>query len=276
MKFAAFGKSAVRIALLGPIVWTFHVAAWAQGVPASQPSTPQTDAAGPPAGDRLDEVVVTAQFRQQNLQQTPLAITALSGAMLQARGQVMIADVANEAPSVTLKPNSATYGSSLAANIRGVGQFDFHPALEPGVGVYVDDVYYATLTGSILDLLDLDRIEVLRGPQGTLAGKNSIGGAIKLYSRRPTGSDTGFISVTGGTSKRLDLRAAADRQPVPAAFRCEPLAGRLCRSARLRVCASWTRNPELTRPSELSAFAAGGARVSGRSGQSAFHRPRQP
>lgn len=218
MKFAAFGKSAVRIALLGPIVWTFHVVAWAQGVPASQPSTPQTDAAGPPAGDRLDEVVVTAQFRQQNLQQTPLAITALSGAMLQARGQVMIADVANEAPSVTLKPNSATYGSSLAANIRGVGQFDFHPALEPGVGVYVDDVYYATLTGSILDLLDLDRIEVLRGPQGTLAGKNSIGGAIKLYSRRPTGSDTGFISVTGGTSKRLDLRAAADLRLTDSLF----------------------------------------------------------
>ncbi len=99
------------------------------------------------------------------------------GRCSEARSQVTIADVANQAPSVTLKPNGAAYGPSLAANIRGVGQFDFHPALEPGVGIYVDDVYYSTLTGSIVDLLDIERVEVLRGPQGTLAGKNSIGGA---------------------------------------------------------------------------------------------------
>src|SRR5690606_38157457 len=102
-------------------------------------------------------------------------ITAVSAEMLEARGQTNIADVAAQAPSVTLKQNSAAYGPSLGASIRGIGQFDFHPALEPGVGIYVDDVYYATLTGSILDLLDLDRVEILRGPQGTLAGRNSIG-----------------------------------------------------------------------------------------------------
>jgi iron complex outermembrane receptor protein len=158
----------------------------------------------------VEEVVVTAQFREQNLQDTPIAITAVTGEMLEARSQLTIADVANQAPSVTLKSNAAAYGPSLTANIRGVGQFDFHPALEPGVGLYVDDVYYSTLTGSILDLLDLDRVEVLRGPQGTLAGKNSIGGAIKLYSQRPQGDDSGTASVTFGSRDRLDLRGSFD------------------------------------------------------------------
>jgi iron complex outermembrane recepter protein len=156
------------------------------------------------------EIVVTAQFREQSLQDTPLAITAVNSEMLEARSQTDISQVANQAPSVTLKPQGAAFGPALGANIRGVGQFDFNPALEPGVGFYVDDVYYATLTGSILDLLDLDRVEVLRGPQGTLAGRNSIGGAVKLFSQRPEGSNTGQVSAAYGSRDRLDLRASAD------------------------------------------------------------------
>jgi iron complex outermembrane receptor protein len=157
-----------------------------------------------------DEIYVTAQFREQNLQDTPLAITAVNAEMLEARSQTDISQVANQAPSVTLKPQGAAFGPSLAANIRGVGQYDFNPALEPGVGLYVDDVYYATLTGSIFDLLDLDRVEILRGPQGTLAGRNSIGGAVKLYSQRPEGSNTGSISAAYGSRNRIDLRGSAD------------------------------------------------------------------
>ncbi|MBO9602745.1 MAG: TonB-dependent receptor [Novosphingobium sp.] len=162
------------------------------------------------ADNSTDEILVTAQFRQQNVQKTPLAITAVSGDMLDARSQTSIADIANQAPSVTLKPQGASFGPSLTANIRGVGQYDFNPAFEPGVGMYVDDVYYPTLTGSILDLLDVDRVEILRGPQGTLAGKNSIGGAVKMYSKRPTGSNSGFISGTYGSRDRIDLRGAVD------------------------------------------------------------------
>jgi iron complex outermembrane recepter protein len=157
-----------------------------------------------------DVILVTAQFREQNLQDTPIAITAVSAAMLEARSQTSIQDVANQAPSVTLKQQGATFGPSLGASIRGVGQFDFNPAVEPGVGLYVDDVYFATLTGSILDLLDLDRVEILRGPQGTLAGRNSIGGAVKLYSRRPTGDGSGYISAAYGSRNRIDLRGSAD------------------------------------------------------------------
>lgn len=177
---------------------------------AATPAFGQEAAAEDQRDGGVDTIVVTAQFREQNLQDTPLAISAISGEMLEARSQTNIAEVANQAPSVTLKSNSAAYGPSLAANIRGVGQFDFHPALEPGVGIYVDDVYYSTLTGSILDLLDLDRVEVLRGPQGTLAGKNSIGGAVKLYSQRPRGDNTGYASLTYGSRDRVDLRAGFD------------------------------------------------------------------
>jgi len=159
---------------------------------------------------QVEDIVVTAQFREQSLQSTPLAITAVSSAMMEARSQTNVAQIANEAPNVTLRPGNASFGPSLAASIRGIGQYDFNPALEPGVGLYVDDVYYATLTGSIFDLLDLDRVEVLRGPQGTLAGRNSIGGAIKLYSKKPTGDGSGMIQGTYGSRDRMSIRASAD------------------------------------------------------------------
>jgi iron complex outermembrane receptor protein len=168
--------------------------------------------------EAIEEVVVTAQFREQNLQVTPIAITAVTGDMLDARSQTNIAAVANQAPSVTLKPQGAAFGPSMVAAIRGIGQYDFNPALEPGVGIYVDDVYYATLTGSLLDLLDLDRVEILRGPQGTLAGRNSIGGAVKLYSKKPTGSGTGYVSGTYGSHRRIDLRGSADIKVADSLF----------------------------------------------------------
>ena len=149
----------------------------------AQDAAAQQNSPGPgnaPSAGGVEEIVVTAQFREQNLQDTPLAITAVSAEMLEARSQTNVAEVAAQAPSVTLKPQGTAYGPSITASIRGIGQYDFNPALEPGVGLYIDDVYYATLTGSLFDLLDLERVEVLRGPQGTLAGRNSIGGAVKL------------------------------------------------------------------------------------------------
>jgi iron complex outermembrane receptor protein len=161
------------------------------------------------ATSALPEITVTAQFRAQNLQNTPVAITAVNAAMMDARSETSIYQVAMQAPSVTLKPQGAAWGASLAASIRGVGQYDFNPALEPGVGMYVDDVYYATLTGSIFDLLDLDRVEILRGPQGTLAGRNSIGGAVKLYSKKPGEGDS-YISAAYGSRNRVDFRGSAD------------------------------------------------------------------
>ena len=159
--------------------------------------------------DTLEEVIVTAQFRSENLQETPLAITAITGDMLEARSQTSIYEVAAQSPNVTLAPQNQANGSGLVAFIRGVGQIDFNFALEPGVGLYIDDVYYSTLTGSLVDLLDVDRVEVLRGPQGTLAGRNSIGGAVKMFSKKPEG-EGGYVSLAYGSYNRVDVRASGD------------------------------------------------------------------
>tara|TARA_A100001391_G_scaffold273_2_gene654 strand:- start:71018 stop:73612 length:2595 start_codon:yes stop_codon:yes gene_type:complete len=162
------------------------------------------------SGARTNTIVVTAEFREANLQDTPIAITAVNSEMLEARGQTDIAQVAAQAPNVTLKAQPQGGGNGLIAFIRGVGQVDFNYALDPGVGVYVDDVFIPTLSSSLLDLMDLDRIEVLRGPQGTLAGKNSIGGSIKLFSARPQGDNSGSFRATYGSYNRIEARGMAD------------------------------------------------------------------
>ncbi|SEJ99081.1 iron complex outermembrane recepter protein [Sphingobium sp. AP50] len=179
--------------------------AWAE-----QSGTESADASISSPTTSNDDIVVTAQFRSQRLQDTPLAITAVNAAALESRSQTTITEIAEQSPSLTLKNQSPSMGPSLAATMRGIGQYDFNPALEPGVGFYVDDVYFATLTGSIVDLLDLDRVEILRGPQGTLAGRNSIGGAVKLFSLKPEGTNSGYISVAAGSRSRLDLRGSFD------------------------------------------------------------------
>jgi iron complex outermembrane recepter protein len=181
----------------------------------SSPGFAQTlaaaDAAAPASADSLQEVIVTAQFRVEKLQETPLAITALSGDALAARNIVSLQDVSQAAPNVQLFENNAAYGKTMAAFIRGIGQGDFNFAsAEPGVGIYIDDVYFASTFGSMFELLDIDRTEVLRGPQGTLFGKNSIGGAIRVISKKPTGDGTGFGEVTLGNYHRREVRAGFD------------------------------------------------------------------
>jgi iron complex outermembrane receptor protein len=159
----------------------------------------------------LEEIVVTAEYRTEKLQETPLAITALSGDALIERGIDNLEDVTKAAPNVTLFQANAAYGKTMAASVRGIGQGDFNFAsAEQGVGIYVDDVYFANTFGSMFDLLDVDRVEVLRGPQGTLFGKNSIGGAIRLVSKQPMGDDTGFAEVTVGDYNRREVRAGFD------------------------------------------------------------------
>ena len=171
----------------------------------------------PAAADNgaLEEVTVTAQFRAQPLQDTPIAITAVSADMIESRSQNNLAALANQAPNVNLRETGGAFGPGMSASIRGVGQADFNPALEPGVGVYIDDVYYASLTGANFDLVDVDRVEILRGPQGTLAGRNSIGGAVKLFSALPKGDDTGSVKVGYGSRHLFDVRAVADVSLIP-------------------------------------------------------------
>ncbi len=170
------------------------------------------DAAAPAAQAAADpnEIIVTAQFREQNLQDTPLAITAVTAETMEAKSQTNLAQVADSAPNVVLKPQGASFGPSISVAIRGIGAGDFNPAFEPGVGIYIDDVYYPQLTGAVFDLLDLDRVEILRGPQGTLAGRNSEGGSIKMFTKRPQGSNEGFVEGTYGSRQRIGIRAGID------------------------------------------------------------------
>lgn len=197
---------AVSFIALGTGLCIAATPAMAQSTAAAQSDDPAATADDNQNGD----IVITAQFREQRLQDAPLAITAITGEMLEARGQTSIADVGDQAPNVTLRQAPATYGPAVVAYIRGVGQRDTSFALEPGVGLYVDDVYLPTMHGSLLDLIDLDRVEILRGPQGTLAGQNSIGGAIKLYSKKPDGGGGGYVQATYGSYNRVELRGAAN------------------------------------------------------------------
>ncbi|HTX23628.1 MAG TPA: TonB-dependent receptor [Steroidobacteraceae bacterium] len=160
--------------------------------------------------NQLQEVIVTAQFQNQSVQQTPLAITAISADALAERGQTSLVQITQDAPSVQLAPEVGAFGPSMSAYIRGIGQSDLDPALEPGVGIYIDDVYFGTLTGSLMDLLDLDRVEVLRGPQGTLEGMNSEGGAIKLFSKLPDATESSSFDLLGGSRNHVELRASTN------------------------------------------------------------------
>jgi iron complex outermembrane receptor protein len=162
------------------------------------------------AADELQEVVVTAQFRQENLQDTAIAITAVSGEQLEQQGLTNLTDLGLVIPNANIRPQGSFSGPTPFIGMRGVQTSDYIFTSDPGVGVYIDDVYQGTLTGSAIDLLDLERVEVLRGPQGTLFGKNSLGGAIRLISTQPKGNDTGSLEVTYGTSHRLDLRGIYD------------------------------------------------------------------
>jgi iron complex outermembrane receptor protein len=174
----------------------------------AQNTPPPADTAA--SDETAPDIVVTAQFRETKLQDTPIAITAVNAALLEKRGQTNIAAVAAQAPNVSLRPQPQNGGSGLIAFIRGVGQVDFNYALDPGVGVYIDDVYIPTLSSSLLELIDLDRVEILRGPQGTLAGKNAIGGAIKLFSAKPKGDGSGMLRVEYGSYNEVAVRGMLD------------------------------------------------------------------
>jgi len=189
-------------------------AADAQPSNATENGAPASPASAVPAMAG-NEIVVTAQFRAQNLQNTPLAITAFNAASLEVRGLTQGSDLTNATPNLLFKPSTASFGPAIQLYIRGVGQQDSSFASEPGVGTYIDDVYYGILFGANFDLLDLDRVEILRGPQGTLAGKNSIGGAVKLYSHKPDGKNQAFMEATYGSRDHVSFRGGADITLVP-------------------------------------------------------------
>ena len=136
------------------------------------------------ADKAIDEIVVTtARRREESLMDVPLSISVLGGVDLERIGAVDIVEIAKQSPNVTLEVSRGT-NTTLTAFIRGVGQQDPVAGYESGVGLYVDDIYFNRPHAAVLDLYEVERIEVLRGPQGTLYGRNTIGGAIKYVTRR--------------------------------------------------------------------------------------------
>ncbi|WP_375421491.1 TonB-dependent receptor [uncultured Sphingomonas sp.] len=149
------------------------------------------------------DIVVTARRREESLLDVPIAISAFSGAQLEASGALDVTDLSNITPNVTLETSRGT-NSTLTAFVRGVGQQDPVAGFEAGVGIYLDDVYLNRPQAAVLDIYDVERIEILRGPQGTLYGRNTIGGAVKYVTRRLGDDPTLRLRATYGSYDQAD------------------------------------------------------------------------
>jgi len=152
----------------------------------------------------LEEVTVTAQRREQSLQDVPVAVTAFDADAMERAGTATIVDLQRTAPNTTLQVSRGT-NSTLTAYVRGIGQADPLWGFEPGVGLYIDDVYLARPQSGVLDVFDVERVEVLRGPQGTLYGKNTIGGAVKYVTKKLTGESEFSAKASVGSYGQRDL-----------------------------------------------------------------------
>ncbi len=190
-------------ALLASTAWVAPVWAQATPAPAAQDSKPN---------DGIAEIVVTAQKRAENVQDVPIAISAFGADTLKERAVGSVAQLSAIAPNVNLDAGTPFSGSPavLSAYIRGIGSDDFAFNIDPGVGVYVDGVYLARTVGANQDLLDVSRVEILKGPQGTLFGRNTIGGAISIVTRDPGKDFRVQGDVTTGSYKLLNARGSVD------------------------------------------------------------------
>jgi iron complex outermembrane receptor protein len=189
-------RSAISTAVLMAIYGASIGAAHAQEG-ADTGSAATATAAPSAAADRVNQVVVTARRRAELIQDVPGAVTAISGAELEKSAIPDITALTDTVPNTTLKASRGT-NTTLTAFIRGIGQQDPVAGYEQGVGIYLDDVYLARPQGALTDIYDLERIEVLRGPQGTLYGRNTIGGAVKYVTRKLAPKPTLDAKVTFG------------------------------------------------------------------------------
>jgi iron complex outermembrane receptor protein len=160
----------------------------------------------------VEEIIVTARKREESLQDTPVSITAFTADNLEARNIDNIGQIGDVTPNLTINTSASFSGSpsSTAIFLRGIGQVDFTLNTDPGVGLYVDGVYISRSIGGLIDLVDVERIEVLRGPQGTLFGRNTIGGAINVTSKLPSDEFGARLKATFGSDERADVLIEAN------------------------------------------------------------------
>ena len=152
----------------------------------------------------FEEIIVTAQKREQSIYDVPVAISAFSPETIEKQGITDLTDIGKFVPNLNVTGFSAGHTSSANPFIRGIGLQDHLITTEPGVGVYVDGVYLGRQVGQNWSLANIERVEVLRGPQGTLYGRNSIGGAINIITRKPGDEEGGKVSLTAGSRGRLN------------------------------------------------------------------------
>jgi iron complex outermembrane recepter protein len=201
----------LRPALLGIVASGCAMCATAQGVGSATLASSER-AADDGSAATLEEVTVTAQRRAERLQDTPIAVTAFTATAIDRLGVSNVQQLAEFVPNVRFDFTAPISGASDAAGvfIRGIGQSDFALTTEAGVGTYVDGVYMSRSLGGVLDVLDIERMEVLRGPQGTLFGRNTIGGAINIVSAKPTDDFSGSSELQLGSFSRLYLRGTVN------------------------------------------------------------------
>ncbi|PZU26926.1 MAG: TonB-dependent receptor [Stenotrophomonas sp.] len=161
-----------------------------------------------PAGTKatqLDEVTVTARRRSESIQDVPVAVSAFGEEQIKDLQASTVEGLQGAVPNMNIAQGRGS-ANSVNVFIRGIGQPDALQTFDPGVGMYVDDVYYSRINGALFSLFDIQQLEVLRGPQGTLYGKNSTGGAIKLTTKNPFDNEGGAVEVTAGDYGRLEGR----------------------------------------------------------------------
>lgn len=182
------------------------IAVLGAGVPAIVPAQEGRDAA---MVHELDEIVVTARKRAERAQETPVAMAVVTADEIRERNLLALTDVGSFTPNVSLSAGSADVGGAANAVffIRGIGQSDYAPTADPGLGLYVDGVYLGRSQGAVLELTDIERIEILKGPQGTLFGKNTMGGALNITTRRPVDRFEGSVGVMFGEDDRVNVDA---------------------------------------------------------------------
>ncbi|GEQ96521.1 hypothetical protein JCM17844_01580 [Iodidimonas gelatinilytica] len=194
-------RHALRSALLGSVASaSLSVASLAFTGGAMAQDDQASDA---PKVFTLEEIVVTAQRRSEGVYSTPMAITALSGDEMAMRGLDSVSDIDRAVPNLNVTRFGVGNPAHAAIFIRGIGLQDHIITTDPGVGVYVDGVYLGRQMGANLNLTNVERIEVLRGPQGTLYGRNTIGGAVNIITKKPGDEETFQFEIQAGTRARV-------------------------------------------------------------------------
>lgn len=184
----------------------FPTFSMAQETPAADEAQPGTTLVeGPTEGRRLEVLTSTARKREESAQSVPIPITTLSESFIESRFDTDISDIDKYAPNVELGGIDFT-GGGLAASIRGVSFNDLEKTFEPAVGLSIDGVFLGTNSGALIDLFDIESVEILRGPQGTLFGRNTIGGVINVRRTRPTGEFGAKLGFRYGSYNRQDYK----------------------------------------------------------------------